>query len=112
VERYSWDKWDDDYNHCIGVQYIGTFDRNDKGIHPYLQRRLKLQGKYWTINAQYEFKDLLNKLESERLDGQPQSERDRIELLVSHAEEHYKNIAQEIYKTHPEKYWRSLLLKF
>ena len=32
-----------DFRHMLPCKFIATFDRNDNIVHPYLQRRLKLQ---------------------------------------------------------------------
>ena len=55
-----------DYRHLIkiDVNTLITFDRNNHNVLPYVSRRLKLQGHYWTIKKTDDFLQSINNLKS------------------------------------------------
>jgi len=63
---YYWEQKDQDFNHCFPVdpKSVREFDRNYTIVYPYLSARLKLQGRFWRIEAEEEFKALLAGLDS------------------------------------------------
>ena len=67
VLEYFWKFDNEDFNHCFGVDKdsVYEFDRNDARVPPYLQARLKLQGRRWQIYAEKEFERLLVNLENQ-----------------------------------------------
>lgn len=62
------DVWNDhgggDFRHALACRFVGTFDRKANFVHPYLRRRLSLQGAWYTVTAQAEFEELLDSLQN------------------------------------------------
>jgi len=61
---YYWKALGDDFNHCFSVdpKSVHSFDRNADIVHPALRARLKLQGRWWHIYAEHEFRALISNL--------------------------------------------------
>lgn len=108
---YFWDYWDQDFNHCISVEYVGEFDRNDKRVHPELSRRLKLRGRWWTIYNTEDFQELLTDLREGLLKGESQTSEDRVSFLERNLAEPFTSIAEQIHRTHPEKKLEELVFR-
>ena len=62
--------WDNgkegDFRHFLPCEFVATFDRNSNIVHPYLRRRLGLQGAWWRIYAKQEFEELLQEIKEGR----------------------------------------------
>ena len=102
---YKWDYWDKDFNHCLEInrKTLRVFDRNDKGVDASLSRRLKLQGKYWRIYLKKEFEELLLKIDTGSLTGEPSTAAHRLQTLLDDINPFFKTICEKIQHHHPEK---------
>jgi len=108
---YEWRKISGDFNHCIPIDKnsIRAFDRNDKAIPSILQRRFKLQGKYWKIYCIEKFMKLVKDLEDGMLTGENSTANSRLELLKNDLNVHFESISKEIHKHHAEKTLEELI---
>jgi hypothetical protein len=102
---YSFDKNQNefgDYRHLLKVDRtsIIEFDRNDERVHPVIGSRLKLQGRYWTIQFEDEFLQTLQNLKSEQPPKQ-ESESAGISYLRKDLSPLLKDITARIQKNHP-----------
>lgn len=101
--EYNFDvqPWDpqgkDDFRHWFNCEFIATFDRNADIVHPYLSKRLKLQGAWYRIYAKAEFEELL---EAIKTGAKGKTPRERLNELIGKSLE---NIAYETYKHFPDK---------
>jgi hypothetical protein len=43
-----------DGRHCLKVENVFTFNRDDKRVYPEISKRLKLRGSHWKIRSKYE----------------------------------------------------------
>lgn len=93
----------DDCRHLLLCEYLGTFDRNDAIVHPYLARRLKLQGAHWKIYAPNEFFEMLTAMQSGGKGKTP------IKRLEEEVNCRLSQIADEIYRNFPGKSLEDLL---
>ena len=113
IEPYfwAWDKYKGDFSHCLRVDRdsIRSFDRNAKEINPSLSRRFKLQGKYWRIYLEDEFKELLDLLEIGGLSGEYSTSISRYNTTLEVIEPELDTICNKIYKNHPEKKLEELI---
>lgn len=93
---------DRDFNHQLAVDAstVQEFDRNAAYVHPYLARRLKLQGRTWRIDADSEFDALREALE-QGTDERPITQDDRLQLFRKTARPEFENLARAIHRTHP-----------
>ena len=94
---YEWRFDDCDFNHRfpVSAKTVREFDRNDAMVHPALSRRLKLQGRWWTIYTEAEFNQLLNALDEGTPPGPSTPETNLKHLL--------QELTKAIHHTHPEK---------
>ena len=102
--EYQW-RWEQgDFNHRFPVdpESVQTFDRNDAMVHPALSARLKLQGRWWTIYAEKEFRRLLESLPDE-MEPAPRGGKDNLAYLSKEIQEPLSDIAGRIHHTHPNK---------
>jgi len=71
-ETYSFEENDNDFNdyrHLLKLdkKTIVEFERNDDGVLPIISSRLKLQGRYWTIQYVEEFLQTIKNVKAELL---------------------------------------------
>jgi hypothetical protein len=99
---YFWRFAEKDFNHRFPVDpsSVVTFDRNDAVVHPLLSSRLKLQGRYWRIYCESEFKELLEALQKGH-SGSPRTPEVNLTLLSSEMQPYLQNITRAIHRTHP-----------
>jgi hypothetical protein len=97
-EEKPWDpEGRGDFRHRLPCEFVATFGRNANYVHPYLQRRLKLQGAWYRIYAQREFEELLEALETGAEGKTPE---ERLGEAVARS---LQSIAYEAYRHFPEK---------
>lgn len=104
-ETYSFDKDKndfEDYRHLLKLDKntIVEFDRNDEAVLPIISSRLKLQGRYWTIQYVDEFLQTIQNVKAESL-GKKENESVGIFYLKKDLSESLKQITAKIQKTHP-----------
>jgi len=87
----------DDFRHMRTCEFIATFDRNSNIVHPYLRRRLSLQGAWWRVYAQKEFEELLTSLESGKAGKSPE------ERIKEEIDKELNDIVNNVYRIFPEK---------
>lgn len=111
VEEYKWENLGEDFNHTLRIDRgsIREFNRNDKAIDSVLQRRFKLQGKYWQIYCVNEFKKLIEDLKDNILTGETSTVETRYNKLISGIEGYLCEISNEITKHHAEKTLEELI---
>ncbi len=99
---YFWRWTDPDFNHRLGVDpaSVQTFDRNDRVVHPALAARLKLQGRWWRINADDEFDQLLAGLQRGAPPA-PSTPAHNLDHLTREIDPLLLKITQAIQHTHP-----------
>lgn len=99
---YYWRWGDSDFNHRLGVDpaSIQTFGRNDSVVHPALAARLKLQGRWWRINADDEFERLLADLKR-GVPSTPSTPAHNLDHLTREIDPLLLKITQAIQHTHP-----------
>lgn len=102
TSEYFWKWTDGDFNHRFQVDpaSVYTFDRNDAAVHPALNARLKLQGRWWHIYAITEFEQLLESIKNGTL-GQHVTQAHRFALLSEEIRPHVLEITRRIHHTHP-----------
>lgn len=102
---FAFDRELEDLGHRFGVdpETVRTFDRNADFVHPYLSRRLKLQGRQWQITARAEFAELLRALEALPLDAATRARTadDNRRQLRTEIEAELAEITRKIQRTHP-----------
>jgi len=100
--QYFWEFKDEDFNHRFPVDpsTIKIFDRNSEAVHPALNSRLKLQGRWWRIYLKNEFDDLLNFLEK-GVDSDPKTPESNLRFLSNEIQPFLSQITQRIHHTHP-----------
>lgn len=91
-----------DYRHLLKLDKnsIVEFERNDDGVLPIIGSRLKLQGRYWTIQYVDEFLQTIQNVKAETL-GKKEDESVGIFYLKKDLSPLLKNITDTIQKTHP-----------
>jgi len=100
-----WDKdKKNDFRHFLHCQFLYKFDRNSDIVHPYLRRRLGLQGAHYRIYAKKEFEELL-----EALKGNNAGKKDK-ERLKEEINPRLIAISQKVSRTFPGKNLENLLL--
>lgn len=101
-----WDKEKKgDFRHFLPCEFLATFDRNSDIVHPYLRRRLGLQGAWYRIYAKDEFKELLNGITT----GAPgKKAKSRFEEEL---DKYLNKISEELYHTFPAKDLESFLIE-
>jgi hypothetical protein len=106
VSKPYWFEWgpDGDFNHRLGIDAdsLKTFDRNDEVVRPKLSARLKLQGRWWHINAKNEFEYLLDALKV-GLAGRLITAESAFLLLEKEVEPFLEDVVRKIQETHPAK---------
>jgi len=92
----------EDYRHLLKLDKnsIIEFDRNDDEVLPIIGSRLKLQGRYWTIQYVEEFLQTIQNVKSESLEKK-EDESIGIFYLKKDLSPLLKNITDTIQKTHP-----------
>lgn len=99
---YFW-RWDaSDFNHRLGVDpaSVQVFGRNDSVVHPALAARLKLQGRWWRINTDDEFDQLLAGLKR-GAPLTPSTPAHNLDHLTREIDPLLLKITQAIQHTHP-----------
>jgi hypothetical protein len=91
-----------DFRHYIPVNFVNTFLRKDQYVHPYLYRRLVLQGRWWRIYAEKEFQDLSKSL-GHVIKAKENTFEFTLKLLEDEIESDLKNIDNKILHTFPNK---------
>lgn len=91
-----------DYRHLLKLDKntIVEFDRNDDAVLPIISSRLKLQGRYWTIQYVDEFLQTIQNVKAESL-GKKENESVGIFYLKKDLSPLLKDITAKIQKTHP-----------
>jgi hypothetical protein len=99
-----------DYRHLLKLdkKSIVEFERNDDGVLPIISSRLKLQGRYWTIQYVDEFLHTIQNIKSEAL-GKKEDESIGIFYLKKDLSPLFKNITDKIQKTHPASKLENLI---
>ena len=107
---YEWRFEDDDFNHrlAIDASSLEEFHRDDAIVHPYLSSRLKLQGRWWTVGAEPEFRSLLRQLE-EKQEPRPKTPAVFLSYLRIEVGKHLDRIAAGVHHTYPGKYLEELI---
>jgi hypothetical protein len=100
---------EDNFRHLISCKFIGTFDRNSSIVHPFLRRRLGLQGAWYRIRSEEddkeEFEELLNAIK-EGTKGKSGTER-----LSGQIDKHLTEIVKEIHHNFPAHTLEDLILE-
>ena len=107
--KYDFDKiWDPDeegdFRHYLPCELISTFERNSNIVHPYLRRRLGLQGSWWRIYARDEFDELLDEI---KVSGTGKDVKQRLEGEMNR---YLDRITEELYRLFPGKTLEDLLV--
>jgi Restriction endonuclease len=107
---YYWELKGADFNHCFPVdpKSVRDFDRNNAIVHPALSARLKLQGRWWHIYAEDEFKALLTDLDTGGV-SQNQTEETNVKLLNRELEPLLQEVTKRVQHTHPNYALEALL---
>jgi len=107
TSEYYWRYEGDDFSHRFSVDpaSVRTFDRN-KGVHPTLSARLKLQGRWWTIYTEPEFARLL-----ESLNNEVPASKTNLEHLAEDLQAIWPTISEKIQWAYPRKDLECLLEK-
>ncbi len=105
IETYSFEQNGNDlgdYRHLLKLDKnsIVEFKRNDDRVLPIISSRLKLQGRYWTIQYIDEFLQTIKNLKEESL-GKKENENNGIFYLKKELSPLLKNMTEKIQKTHP-----------
>ena len=105
IEEYSFEQTDNevsDYRHTLKLDptTIIEFERNDDEVLPIISSRLKLQGRYWTIQYVDEFLQTINNIKAEAL-GKKESESVGVFYLKQDLSPLLKSITDKIQKAHP-----------
>lgn len=101
---YYW-RWEpDDFNHRFPVEYatVQSFDRNSEVVPAKLSARLKLRGRWWRVNTEEEFQELLIRL-AEGDGSAPRSWRTNLRELSTKIRPLFGQISEQIHNTHPRK---------
>ena len=99
-----------DYRHLLELEEksIVEFERNDDRVLPIISSRLKLQGRYWTIQYIDEFIQTIQNLKSKSLEKKHDESVERF-YLKKDLLPLFKNITEIIQKTHPASKLESLI---
>jgi len=91
-----------DYRHLLKLDKnsIVEFERNDNEVLPIISSRLKLMGRYWTIQYEKEFLQTIQNIKSETL-GKKEDESVGVFYLKKDLSPLLKNITEKIHTTHP-----------
>lgn len=108
---YSWVGGDDDFNHRFDVcrESVRSFNRNDARVTPALSARLKLQGRWWTIHVENDFRRLLEALETEV--PAPRTSETSLAYLSEQIQPLLEDISHKISRTHPNRELEPLVEK-
>lgn len=110
--KYYWEyhkdierEWGYDANHCFDIikESIVEFNRTD--THPYLRRRLSLQGRYYQIYAEKEFNDIISSVQNGKVLSQVNEDylRDDFKNVI------LPKITDIIHRSHPGKDLENLI---
>jgi hypothetical protein len=101
---YTWRFEDEDFNHRFPVdpESVYVFDRNDAIVHPALQARLKLQGRWWHIYLASEFEALMKSLK-EGIRPTPRTPGVNLRFLSNEIQPFLSSITERIQHTHPNR---------
>ncbi len=101
--------WDDgkasDFRHYLPCEFVTTFNRESNIVHPYLRRRLGLQGAWWRVYAKQEFEELLREI---REGGKGKEAIERLEEAMN---KYLNNISKELHRIFPGKSLEDLLVE-
>jgi len=99
---YVWRFEDKDFNHRFPIdpESVLVFDRNDAVVHPALNARLKLQGRYWRIYLKEEFETLVKALKS-GVSGKQRTFKTNIAFLAREIQPLLASITEKIHHTNP-----------
>lgn len=105
IEPYSFEEDDndfEDFRHLLKLDKntIVEFERNDDEVLPIISSRLKLMGRYWTIQYVDEFLETIQNVKAETL-GKKEEESVGVFYLKKDLSPLFKNITEKIQKTHP-----------
>lgn len=92
----------DDYRHILKIDKLTLveFNRNDDEVLPIISSRLKLQGRYWTIQYVEEFLQTIQNVKAETL-GKDEDESIGVFYLKRDLSPLLKDITKRIQKNHP-----------
>lgn len=112
-EEYSFEQNGNDfgdYRHLLKLDKdtIVEFERNDERVLPIISSRLKLQGRYWTIQYVDEFLQTIQNVKAKTL-GKKEDESVGIFYLKKDLSPLLKNITDTIQKTHPASKLENLI---
>ena len=107
---YFWRWEEDDFNHRFPVDAnsVYSFDKNDAMVAPALSARLKLQGRYWRIYVEEEFRGLLEALD-QGLPAAPRTLGDNLRYLKNELKPFLSSVTEKIQHTHPNTDLESLV---
>ena len=87
---------------------VQPFDRNSEVVPSALCARLKLQGRWWRVYVEEEFKELLDRLpEAER--SAPRTWKTNLRDLSASVRPLFEEVAERIHSTHPGKDLEALM---
>lgn len=106
IETYSFEQDGndfDDYRHLLKLDKdsIVEFERNDDRVLPIISSRLKLQGRYWTIQYVDEFLQTIQNIKEVKTLEKKEDESPGIFHLKKELLSSLKDITDKIQKTHP-----------
>jgi len=110
VEEYKFEKDDYGYSHTLKLDKstIIEFERNDDEVLPIISRKLKLMGRYWTIQNVEEFLQTIQNIKVGEL-GKKEDESVGIFYLKKDLSPLLKAITIKIHDTHPGSKLESLI---
>lgn len=78
------------------------FDRNDKNVHPIISRKLKLQGKWWTIYNESDFHSSIKNLSEAKIELRENESKEEhyLKIDTTHL---VKELTKKIHTTHQGK---------
>ena len=92
-----------DGRHCLKVEDVFTFNRNDSRVHPMVSRRLKLRGAHWQMYCENEFFDSLARVKS--------SSDNTASFMDKELHSVFSSFAETIQRNHPGKSLEGFIAK-
>ena len=110
ADGYEFRYENDDFNHRLKVdpESIVSFNRNDADVPNYLSTRLKLQGRWWHVYAEEEFKQLLI-ARGQSLESRQKTRKDDLQELSKATRPFLEKVSEQISRTHPNKKLENLM---
>jgi len=113
IETYKFEQEDNavsDFRHMMKLDpnSIVEFERNDDAVLPIISSRLKLQGRYWSIQHEQEFLQTIENIKAEDL-GKSIDESVGVFYLKKDLSPILQSITEKIQKTHPASHLENLV---